>query len=256
MILKAASEEPALFLFDIFLLWIDILFRSQLCGQVEHMKFPTSKKKPFAENWNICWWNLTKERVWPFRKESIRSWWWERERKQNCSNLFVQITANHSIIVIIAFVLSITNQSWRFNHHQLTTFVFNPSSSSSSIFESLNSMSTWQKDIGLPKTKIKPIQYLQHHYSPQCSKFNYSQTKHVSHFWRANDQSQFQRIKTNRKSSRGKTFLVPANFYHHMFISAQAKYAIDKNYFFGEYFSETYEGVKIALEIVGVLLRS
>ena len=122
MILKAASEEPALFLFDIFLLWIDILFRSQLCGQVEHMKFPTSKKKPFAENWNICWWNLTKERVWPFRKESIRSWWWERERKQNCSNLFVQITANHSIIVIIMFVLSITNQSWRFNHLQLPTF--------------------------------------------------------------------------------------------------------------------------------------
>ena len=133
--------------------------------------------------------------------------------------------------------------------------MFNPSSSS--IFESLNSMSTWQKDIGLPKTKIKPIKYFQHHYSPQCSKFNYSQTKHVSHFWRANDQSQFQRIKTNRKSSRGKTFLVPVNFYHHMFISAQAQYVIDKNYFlWGIFVSETYKGVKIASEIVGVLLRS
>ena len=49
MILKAASEEPALFLFDIFLLWIDILFRSQLCGQVEHMNFQHQRKSPLQK---------------------------------------------------------------------------------------------------------------------------------------------------------------------------------------------------------------
>ena len=42
-----------------------------------------------------------------------------------------------------------------------------------------------------------------------------------------------------------------------MLISAQAQYVIDENYFLlGIFVSETYKGVKIALEIVGVLLRS
>ena len=112
MILKAASEEPALFLFDIFLLWIDILFRSQLCGQVEHMNFQHQRKSPLQKIEIFVDEISQKSESGLFAKnQSGADDGRERERKQNCSNLFVQITANHSIIVIIMFVLSITNQS-------------------------------------------------------------------------------------------------------------------------------------------------